>query len=95
MVTSCANRILHNAHTGPTPAPLLSEQWAPRFLARNPQYHIRKQQAIEANRKHAHEPDDLRHWFAKYLAICQQYNIQSGDIYNFDETGFRIGIGHD
>jgi len=32
MVTSCANRILHNAHTGPTPASLVSEQWAPHFL---------------------------------------------------------------
>jgi len=29
IVTSCANRILDNAHTGPTPAPLVSEQWAP------------------------------------------------------------------
>jgi len=29
------------------------------------------------------------------LAISQQYNIQSGDIYNFDETGFCISIGHD
>jgi len=70
IVTSYANRILHNTCTGPTPVPLVSEQWAPRFLARNPLYHIRKQQAIETYRKHAHEPNDLRHWFAKCLAIC-------------------------
>jgi hypothetical protein len=26
--------------------------------------------------------------------VCKRYNIQPKDRYNFDETGFRINIGH-
>jgi hypothetical protein len=95
MVSGCANRILQLAHTGPDPAPLVSDQWARRFLERHPEYFIRKQRTIDADRKNAHQPEEIRTWFENYHAVCNQYNIQVADTYNFDESGFRIGIGHD
>lgn len=95
MVSSCANAILQSAHTGPEPAPLIGDHWAPRFLQRHPEYFIRKQQTIDADRKNAHQPNDILAWFEKYRSVCEEYNIQHGDQYNFDETGFRIGIGRD
>ena len=34
-------------------------------------------------------------WFSYYEKVCDKYSIQSRDRYNFDETGFQIGIGRD
>ena len=93
MVSGCANAILQYSHLGDRPAPRVGDHWAPRFLDRHPEYFIRKQHTIDADRKNAHQPEGIRHWFEKYLQVCQQYNIQPGALYNFDETGFRIGIG--
>ena len=95
MVTGCANTILQNAHTGSSPAPVVSEKWSRRFLNRHPEYFVRKQHTIDADRKNAHQPDDIRNWFERYQAVCKEYKVEIGDIYNFDETGFRIGVGRD
>ena len=95
MVTGCANAILQYAHAGPEPAPVVSDHWAPRFLNRHSEYFIRKQISLDVNRKNAHHPDSIRTWFQKYYDICERHNIQDCDKYNFDETGFRIGIGRD
>jgi len=95
MVTSTANTILRNSHDSIGLAPIVGDHWAQRFLNRHPEYFIRKQQTIDADRKNAHDPANIRSWFEKYNAVCQQYHIHPGDQYNFDETGFRIGIGRD
>jgi len=95
MVTSCANAILAYGHTGSGPAPLVGDHWAPRFLDHHLEYHVRKQQTINSDRKNAHQPDNIRIWFDKDKTIYQQHNIQPGDQYKFDETGFRIGVGRD
>ena len=95
MVTGCAKTILQQAHIGSSPPPVVSEQWSRRFLSRHPEYFIRKQPTIDVNRKNAHQPEDIHNWFERYQAVCNEYKIEIGDIYNFDETGFRIGVGRD
>ena len=59
------------------------------------EYHIRKQRSIDVNQKNAPDPESIHAWFEKYGLICEDYNIEPCDQYNFDETGFRIGIGRD
>ena len=39
--------------------------------------------------------DEIREWFNKLLAVRQQYCFQPSDIWNMDETGFRIGVARD
>ena len=95
MVAGYANAILQYGHMGPDPAPVIGDNWALRFLERHPEYFIKKQQTIDTNRKNAHKPNNILAWFKKYHAVCQEHNIQPADQYNFDETGFRIGIGRD
>ena len=95
MVSSCANAILQKSYIGSGTTPILSEQWARRFLTRHLEYYIRKQSTIDVDSKNTHQPDDIRSWFEKYKLVCEQYRIQTTDTYNFDETGFRIGIGRD
>ena len=100
MVTRCANLILQQ-RTLPTGSPdnqmpiKVGPTWTARFLERHPEFHIRKQKTLYFDRKKAHNPSDLYQWFEKYKSICDKNGIQSADIYNFDETRFRIGIGRD
>jgi len=49
MVAGCANAILQYADIGEGAAPVVGSYWAPRFLARHPEYHIRKQCSIDIN----------------------------------------------
>lgn len=94
MLTNCANRILRLTHNDPNIIPThVGLHWAERFLERHPEYYIRKQRPLEVDRKNAEDPDFITDWFEKYSAVRGQYYIQDGDCYNFDETGFRIGIG--
>ena len=91
----CANAILQYGNISEGAAPVVGSHWAPRFLAYHPEYYIGKQRSIDINSKNAHDPESLRAWFEKYRLICRGYNIESCNQYNFDETGFRIGIGRD
>ena len=68
MVTNCANDILKRNHPSGTsdPPTTVSEVWSKRFLARHPEFHIRKEKAIEEERKNAHNPEVILDWFARY-----------------------------
>ena len=43
----------------------------------------------------SHNHDNLEDWFQWYRKLKKQKGILDTDTYNFDETGFRIGIGRD
>lgn len=34
---------------------------------------------------------EVKVWFKRYQEVIQKHNIDQKDIWNFDETGFRIG----
>jgi len=38
------------------------------------------------------DPKVIREWFQCVLEVVQQYGITEQDIYNFDETGFSMGL---
>ena len=95
MVTGCANSILQQAHTVPSPALVLSKQWLRHFVTRHPEYSIGKQHAIDADRKNGRDAEDIHNWFERCQVVCKEYTIEIGDISNFDATGFGIGIGRD
>jgi len=97
-IGSYANAILARAHhDSSTPAPTISRMWTGRFLQRHPEYLIRKQKTLDVKRKEleAHDIDDLNGWFDRYKSIRDKKGILPQNTYNFDETGFRIGIGKD
>ena len=94
MLAHCANSILKRSHDDPTTLPpTVSRMWPQRFLQAHPQFQIRKQHSLDIARKNAHDPDDIRAWFRGYQNVYIEYGIEEGDIYNFDKTGFRIGVG--
>jgi len=92
MVSSCANAILTYGHTGSDTAPLIGDHWAPNFLNHHPEYHVRKQQTIDSDRKNIHQPANICIWFDTYKTGCEEHDIKPGDQYNFDKTGFHIDV---
>jgi len=95
-ISSYANSILLEVQTDSADAPpKVSSTWTRRFLQRNPEYHVRKQKTLDVERKRSHDAEELGNWFERYKVLVEEKGIQRAVIYNFDETGFRIGIGHD
>ena len=51
-----------------------------------------RQKLIELVRKLAHDPVVIQNWYERFQALYTQYGVLDEDIWNFDETGFQIGI---
>jgi len=93
MLRSVADSILARNHDEPDTPPLIDPDLSRRFLKHHPKYIKRKSKPLAHDRKNTHDPADIRAHFEKSKAACDFSGIQTGDMYNYDETGFRVGIG--
>ena len=91
MLRVSANAILKLAH--PAETRKVGEGWVTRFIARNESLFKRKTQPLEAARKDTHDVELLQTHFDRFRAVCRDRGIKICDMYNMDETGWRIGIG--
>ncbi len=64
-------------------------------MKRHPEYSVKKQKTLDIQRKCSHGPIRIAAWFQAFRKVVEQYGFQPGDIYNMNETGFRIDIGKD
>lgn len=48
---------------------------------------------MEVDRKVAQSADSIKEWLKKFHDICLEFNIFPEDIWNGDESGFRVGMG--
>jgi hypothetical protein len=87
--------MLKRSHHGDGPPRQLGKHWADRWIADHPDLFRVKQKSIEEARKQSHDPDNIRKWLQKFQATRIKYSILDDDLWNFDESGFRIGIGDD
>ena len=62
-----------------------------RFVEQNPEYHTQKQKLFAAERKHSHSVHDMSNYFEKIEQVMMEKGITESDVWNMDETGFRIG----
>ena len=92
-----AERILKQSE--PEAAPL-GKNWITHYLWRNPHLRWVRQKLQELERVAANEIPVYKKHFREFKAIVNEKGIQNGDIYNMDETGFRmdetvfrIGVG--
>jgi hypothetical protein len=75
--------------------PPLGEKWLKRWFKRHPEYRVRRRRALDIERLRAQDKSMVRKWFTNYEEAIRKYGILPEDLYNFDETGFRIGVGTD
>lgn len=63
----------------------------PTLLRTPPSWKKRKQAPLEAVRAAAYDLSDIEGWFEKLHAVIQEHGITPENIWNMDDTGFRIG----
>jgi hypothetical protein len=67
-----------------------SNAWFKKWWKTQPLHKI-KTKPIARVRITAQDKVEVNDWFKKYREVLQKYKISRKDIWNFDETGFRIG----
>jgi hypothetical protein len=85
-----AARILLRERAGPSAT--IGEKWPYRYIARHPTLRSRYTRKYNYERALCEDPEVIRAWFRLVRNTINKYGIQDDDIWNFDETGFAMGI---
>jgi hypothetical protein len=86
-VEDMANRLL--AERG---APKVGKRWASNFVKRQPELRTRFLRRYDYKRAQCEDPEAIRAWFSLVKNVIAKYGVVDSDVYNFDETGFMMGI---
>ncbi|KAJ0130623.1 Ankyrin repeat domain-containing protein 50 [Fusarium oxysporum f. sp. albedinis] len=86
-VEEMANRLLADRETPP-----VGKRWASNFVKRHKDLKTRFFRKYDYQRAKCEDPTVIRNWFMLVENTIAKYGIQSHDIWNFDETGFIMGM---
>jgi hypothetical protein len=86
-VEEMANRVLADRD-----APPVGKRWAHNFVRRHHDLKTRFFRKYDYQRAKCEDPTVIRDWFRLVANVIAKYGIRSDDIYNFDETGFLMGM---
>ena len=89
-VREMANILL--AARGLTPPPTVGVNWASNFVKRRDELRTRFSRRYDYQRALNEDPKAIKEWFLMVQRAIEDNGIQLEDIYNFDETGFAIGL---
>lgn len=67
-------------------------RWAKNFVQRQPELSTRLTRRYDYQRAKCEDPEIIRAWFNLVKNTIAKYGITQSDIYNFDETGFMMGV---
>tara|TARA_Y100000815_G_C13314319_1_gene489808 strand:+ start:263 stop:1768 length:1506 start_codon:yes stop_codon:yes gene_type:complete len=73
-------------------APPVGKNWAQNFVKRRPELQTRFSRKYDYQRAKCEDPKLISPWFDIARNIKAKYGILNDDIYNFDETGFMMGV---
>jgi hypothetical protein len=68
----------------------LSDSWFQKWWKAQPLHKI-KTKPIVRFRFTAQDKLGVKDWFKQYKTAVVKHNVERKDIWNFDETGFRVG----
>ncbi|KAF2178894.1 hypothetical protein K469DRAFT_802419 [Zopfia rhizophila CBS 207.26] len=71
---------------------LVGMNWPHTFVKRTPGIQTKYNQKLDYQRYKQEEPAIIQGWFDLVCNVKAKYGIQDEDTYNFDESGFQIGI---
>jgi hypothetical protein len=86
-VEKMANSLLADRNASP-----VGTRWVYNFIQRQPQLKIRRFRRYDYKRAKCEDPTIIRGWFRLIENTIAKYGIRSDDIWNFDETGFMMGM---
>jgi hypothetical protein len=70
----------------------VGENWVSRFVRSRPELDSRLSRRFDIQRAKCEDPKVIGDWFKRVNAIRLQHGILDDDVYNFDETGFAMGV---
>jgi hypothetical protein len=70
----------------------VGKHWASNFVKRQPELKTRFNRAYDYQRALCEDPEKISAWFRLVHNMRAKYGIQDADLYNFDETGFMMGM---
>src|SRR5438045_3276265 len=70
----------------------IGKQWVYRFLKKHPELDARLARNYDAQRAKNEDPKIINKWFQCVQQMREEYGILDEDVYNFDETGFAMGV---
>ena len=77
---------------GTTPVLSVGEKWVYNFVKRRPLLSSRFSKRYNYERAKCEDPKIITEWFDLVQRTILQFGIDPDDIYNFDETGFAMGL---
>ncbi|GKU10279.1 unnamed protein product, partial [Fusarium langsethiae] len=86
-VEEMANSLLADRDASP-----VGKRWAHNFIKRQPELKTRLFRRYDYQRAKCEDPTIIRGWFRLVQNTIAKYGIRSDDIWNFDETGFMMGV---
>jgi hypothetical protein len=70
-----------------------SWRWFQIFMKEHPKlFRTLKTKAIARVRVTAADVEEVKDWFHGFRTFCKEHDIEPGDVLNFDEAGFRVGV---
>jgi hypothetical protein len=73
-------------------SPTVGQHWAYNFVRRHKALKCKYNRKYDYQRAKCEDPALIRPWFQLVRNTIEKYGILDADIYNFDETGFQMGI---
>jgi hypothetical protein len=80
------------AARGSQPPPTVGKNWPSKFVQRRDELRSRFSRRYDYQQALNEDPKTIRAWFTTVQSVIDENGIQAEDIYNFDETGFAIGL---
>ena len=90
-VHEMANLLLSKRADATTP-PTVGQHWVRNFVNRSPELRSKYNRKYDYQRAKCEDPAQLRAWFQRVQDTIKEYGIALSDQYNFDETGFQMGV---
>jgi hypothetical protein len=90
IVRDIANLLL--ANRGQQPAPTIGKNWVTNFVKRYPSLQTKYNRKYDYQRAMCEDPKQIQAWFQLVQNTIAKYGILPDDMYNFDETGFQMGV---
>jgi hypothetical protein len=85
-------RVMANLLLATTSTDTVGKNWVTNYIRRTPALQTRFSRRYDYSRALQEDPRIIREWFKRVEDIITEYGILSEDIYNFDETGFAMGL---
>jgi helix-turn-helix, Psq domain/Tc5 transposase DNA-binding domain len=91
-VHQMANLLLQKRSQDQANPMTIGQRWVYNLVRRHPALKSRYNRKYDYQRAKCEDPALIRPWFQLVRNTIEKYGILDTDIYNFDETGFQIGV---